>query len=411
MKIKIYSNWMLFFAMFLYFTPVKTAMGADLDSALNKVVKEMRLSVQRYDVNLETATIALFPFQSNESLARKKVNLAVSEILTQKLIVQSFFKLVERVQLEILLSEQKLGMTGIVESQTAAEVGKMLGARFVALGSIVQVGKSYQISVKLVETSTSEIIGAVIVEVPIKVFDQEASRYLMLVPNQQAIGLYVEGTFYSKIQVDSQPIQSQWDVTVTPANVQPDYQNAIGMGFRYFPFQNWMLDLYVMSIGIGSGDRPFTGSFKENPIYPDELESDLNGAGIRFTLNKTFRITNRFNAIVGLGVEFIELVHKDKGRGNGTFNDGDFVYLLETKKEKAQYVAPLIRVGIEWRVQSRFGLSCFVYGRLSDQKHSIYAALTRQNGYEPYQRETVNLNTYTIHLPQIAVGFSAAFYF
>lgn len=403
MKFKNCFKRVSFFLLFFCLLLTSKGIGSDLDSALDKIVKEMVQSVQRYGMTLETTTVALFPFQSDKSLTRKKVNVAVSELLTQKLLKESFFKLVERSQLEILLSEQKLGLTGVVESETAAEVGKMIGARLAALGFIVQVGKSYQISVKLVDTSTSEIIGAVIVEVPVKIFDREASSYLVLVPDRQAIGLYIEGGIFPIIRIDNQPVQSQWGVTVTPTNVQPESPNAIGLGIRYFPFRNWMLDLHFMTLSIKSEFQPYSASFNNENIKPDNLESNLNGAGIRFTLNKSFKIVNHLNGLLGLGAEFIELGHKK--RGDEILGDGDVIEgELETENKVAQYFAPLIRLGFEWRIQSRFGLSCFVYGRLSDQKHSIYAAIHHQN-------ETVKMNTQTVHLPQLALGISAVFYF
>jgi len=411
MKLQNCTKWGSIILLVSFFFLPSQGIGSDLDSAMNKIVIEMVKSVQQRDVNAETAILALFPFQCNESLSRKKVNVAVSELLTQKLYQESFFSLVERNQLEIVLSEQKLGMTGAVESNTAAKVGQIIGARFVALGSVIQIGKSYQISVKLVDTSTSEIIGAVIVEVPVKIFEDEASRYLTLVPEKQAIGIYVEAVLFPEIRVDNQLNQTQWGMTVIPANVKPENPMATGFGFRYFPIRNWMLDLYVMSIDIGSGDKPFEGSFKDTPVYPDELESDLKGAGFRFTLNKSFQIANHLNAFTGLGVELIFIKHKDKAQDSGMVNDGDFVYLLRTKKASEQYFAPLLRLGLEWRIQSRFGLSCFVYGKLSDQTHSIYAQINRTEGYEPHESETVNLKAYEIHLPAFGLGISAALYF
>ncbi|MCD6115398.1 hypothetical protein J7K93_00140 [bacterium] len=411
MKFKDYKKPVLSILLIICFLLPSKGIGSDLDSTIDKIVRKMVQSVQQSSLNSDTVTAAIFPFQCTESLSRKKVNLAMSELLTQKLLKESFFKLVERNQLEIVLSEQKLGMTGAIESETAAKVGKIIGAQLVALGSVIQIGKSYQISVKLVETSTSEIIGAVIAEVPVKIFDQEASRYLILVPKKQAIGFYLEGVLFTEIKVDNQPAQTQWDVTVTPTNVQPKNSNTVGFGIRYFPFRNWMLDLYVMSLDLGGGDKPFEGSFKGSPVYPDELESDLNGTGFRFTLNKSFQIVDHLNAFMGLGVEYIFIKHKDKGQDSGKVNDNNFVYLLGTKKEKNQYFTPLFRSGVEWMIQSRFGLSCFVYGKWSDQTDTIYAKLIRQEGYEPYQRETVYLKAYKIHLPRFGLGISAALYF
>ena len=71
MKFKDCFKWVSFFLLFFCFLFTSKGIGSDLDSAMDKMVKEMVQSVQRYDVTLETVTVALFPFQSNESLTRK----------------------------------------------------------------------------------------------------------------------------------------------------------------------------------------------------------------------------------------------------------------------------------------------------------------------------------------------------
>jgi len=409
MRFKNDLKWILSLVPGLFFSLSTPVMGADLDRAMNKVVKEMVRVVQQQEMTGKTVTVALFPFQSDKALTRKKVNVAVSEILTQKLLQEKIFKLVERNRLEILLSEQKLGMTGAVESETAAEVGKLLGARLAALGVIAQMGKSYQISVKLVDTATSEIVGAVIVEVPVEIFDREASDYLVLVPEQQAIGLYLEVGLFPGMQVDQQPVQSQWGVTVTPTSARPEAPNAIGLGFRYFPFRHWMIDLYAMHLSVKSDFQPFSASFGDDIVKPDALESNLTGTGIRCTLNKSFSIVNHLCALMGIGAEFMELGHKE--RVGETIREGENECLIETKNKVAQYFAPLVRVGLEWKVQSRLGLSCFLYGRLADQSHSLYAAILHYNTAEAGGAETIKLKTQKVHLPRLALGLSAVVYF
>jgi hypothetical protein len=57
------------------------------------------------------------------------------------------------------------------------------------------VGNSYQITSKLVNSETGEIIASEINEVPVKVFDEDAERYLVLVPEYQAIGIYLVGGY------------------------------------------------------------------------------------------------------------------------------------------------------------------------------------------------------------------------
>ena len=68
--------------------------------------------------------------------------------------------IVERSRLESALEEMKLGMSGIVDEQTAVEVGKAVGAAAVMVGSFLQIGDRIRINARLIDVKTSEIIAA-----------------------------------------------------------------------------------------------------------------------------------------------------------------------------------------------------------------------------------------------------------
>ena len=69
-------------------------------------------------------------------------------------------RIVERSRLEAALDEMKLGMSGIVDEQTAVEVGKAVGAAAVMVGSFLQIGDRIRINTRLIDVGTSEIITA-----------------------------------------------------------------------------------------------------------------------------------------------------------------------------------------------------------------------------------------------------------
>jgi TolB-like protein len=68
---------------------------------------------------------------------------------------------VERARLNAVLQEQKLGRSGKVDAITAARVGKLLGARFLVLGSFFNLGPSLRIDARVVEVETGKIVRAV----------------------------------------------------------------------------------------------------------------------------------------------------------------------------------------------------------------------------------------------------------
>ena len=69
-------------------------------------------------------------------------------------------EIVERSRLKDALKELELGMTGIIDEQTAVEVGRAVGANAILLGSFVSIGDVIRINARLIDVKTSRIIKA-----------------------------------------------------------------------------------------------------------------------------------------------------------------------------------------------------------------------------------------------------------
>ncbi len=85
-----------------------------------------------------TYTIAFLPFENSTESEGSAEAIAAAII---KDILQSndpFLRIIDREHLEILLTEQELGMTGLVNQQTAANAGNLVGARAVLSGHLVR---------------------------------------------------------------------------------------------------------------------------------------------------------------------------------------------------------------------------------------------------------------------------------
>jgi TolB-like protein len=80
---------------------------------------------------------------------------AVAEMLRTKLIELGVYTIIERGKLEGVMQEQSLQLTGAVDPKTAVEIGKLVGAKFVIIGSIVKMGESqYTINARLIDVET-----------------------------------------------------------------------------------------------------------------------------------------------------------------------------------------------------------------------------------------------------------------
>ncbi|MBN2001686.1 hypothetical protein JW935_29365 [candidate division KSB1 bacterium] len=83
----------------------------------------------------------------------------VPELLKTELSLLGGITLVERSKLNAVLQEQALGQTGIIDSENAQKVGKLLGAQFVLTGEINRSGDRIRIDVHMIHTETGEVFA------------------------------------------------------------------------------------------------------------------------------------------------------------------------------------------------------------------------------------------------------------
>ena len=107
----------------------------------------------------ERMGIAVLPFES-KGLGQEMGEINIVEQMMTTFYSTDRFKLFERTQLEKILEEQKLGMTGVIDASTAAEIGKGIGVDAIVLGSVTRAGSNIAIDARLIDTETAEIITA-----------------------------------------------------------------------------------------------------------------------------------------------------------------------------------------------------------------------------------------------------------
>jgi TolB-like protein len=103
--------------------------------------------------------LAVFPFASKG--ATNDLGETVLDKMITAFVNMNRFRVVERAQLEKILQEQQLGMTGAIDVSTAAEIGKANGVDGIVLGTVTrdQAG-ALTIDARMVDTETASIITA-----------------------------------------------------------------------------------------------------------------------------------------------------------------------------------------------------------------------------------------------------------
>lgn len=118
--------------------------------------------------------VAVAKFE-NKTTYGARLGTAAADILVTELARTNRFVLIERAELERLLMEQKLGLTGAVDPVTAAQMGKILGAAAMVVGSVSQFGVKTEGSDLLITASKRQIAEAT---VDARIIDVETARIL-----------------------------------------------------------------------------------------------------------------------------------------------------------------------------------------------------------------------------------------
>src|SRR5213083_1212533 len=107
--------------------------------------------------------IAVLPFNNGGSYGQGKEDFdalerGIAGMMISELSANPAARVVEREQIQHLLDEQNLGAQGRVEAATAAKIGKLVGARYMVMGTFVDFYGDFRVDVRLINTETSEVV-------------------------------------------------------------------------------------------------------------------------------------------------------------------------------------------------------------------------------------------------------------
>jgi len=221
---------------------------------------------------------------------------------------------------------------------------------------VARVGNSYQISSKLVDTQSAEIISVSIVEVPLETFDTEASRYLVLVPEREALGLYLGFSWWPVKAKAVAPIVGNGSpvpvgTTITPKRTATTFYTVV-VGLRYQAAKNWMADLAVAPMAnLGTAIKyDMTGA-------ADPPAGTMDGMGGRLSVNRTVDLSPRWRGLLGLGYQAYGISYFSGGTGEVPM--GLSGKSLNPPSGQANIFSAYARGGLEFKVKNRFNWSFF----------------------------------------------------
>lgn len=110
--------------------------------------------------------IAVLSFENGGSYGKDKEDFdalrkGIAAMLISELAQNKNVRLVDRGEIQKLLDEQGLAVAERVDRETAAKIGKMVGARYMIAGAFIDLYGDFRIDARIINVETGEIIKVV----------------------------------------------------------------------------------------------------------------------------------------------------------------------------------------------------------------------------------------------------------
>ncbi|MCJ7811889.1 CsgG/HfaB family protein, partial [bacterium] len=115
---------------------------------------------QRIDGKIRGTVLktSVVEFTERGDLGIQDAGAIIAEWLTTSLNKTGAFEVYERLSLSTLMEEHKLGMTGLLDDETIAEIGRIRGVEAIVTGSVIKFGDIISVTAKVIDVETAKII-------------------------------------------------------------------------------------------------------------------------------------------------------------------------------------------------------------------------------------------------------------
>ena len=172
-------------------------------------------------LNSDPATIAVLEFEITSGLPESNSGI-LTDIFSDELFHTGMFKILERNNMNDILSEQGFQMAGCVSNECAVEVGQLLGVQQMIVGSVGKLGQKYIITARLIDVTTGKQLRSERVSFIGALEDIEGSMGKLA---KRLAGLKHQTAITSKKKVEQKPIVNK-PTPSKPAFTAPDLTNT-----------------------------------------------------------------------------------------------------------------------------------------------------------------------------------------
>ena len=116
--------------------------------------------------------------EESPGAVKNAVGSLVSVKLTEELSRSTVFQVIERRDLDALMKEYKLSLSGLVNESTTPQLGELQGIELLLLGSVIEEGDYYVMSARLVDVETGKITSVSSIKAARNEIEAESEKYI-----------------------------------------------------------------------------------------------------------------------------------------------------------------------------------------------------------------------------------------
>jgi TolB-like protein len=109
----------------------------------------------------DALSVAVFDFESKDEGTRD-LGPKVAALITANLSAEPDIVMVERADIEKIMGEHELGLSGTVNSESAAKIGQLTGAKVLVTGKVFKTGDQTILVAKIIGAETSRVYGEIV---------------------------------------------------------------------------------------------------------------------------------------------------------------------------------------------------------------------------------------------------------
>jgi curli biogenesis system outer membrane secretion channel CsgG len=129
--------------------------------AMQQVTGKKPQEKTELQVDLFDYPIAILPFKERgKTEGKDQLGQKVTDLTFAEMVVDPELHLVDREDLEAVLSEMELSLSGLTNPDTAVKIGNLTGAKLLVTGSVFELDDSIYVVGKIIGTETSRVVGA-----------------------------------------------------------------------------------------------------------------------------------------------------------------------------------------------------------------------------------------------------------